>query len=451
VHFMKQVISNFLSLSVVFAAGVANAANPPKNFNPFTTKFILSNNSESGMSYLQLMAKKIKPENDKLADSGFNIIDAAGMETAYSLVSDKVQKKVSQKLGGLEHVKAMAGSLQGKHANLDSLPNILKEGDPEGKVNDANKYDYAAFFGLVSGGGFAMEYAPGNYSLNVQYDDENEMSGRSFGMTDTRNASDASDKEYLKDLQDYTRGDDAATSSAFFETLLKTLLNNDTAGYATLDSKPGKNVLTDFLAVMTAEQIRNLMDEQVSPHWDAALLEVTLLSAFHSAQKPVKLYVFDRVEGKSVFTDNPYEQQRCAKVTKDSPKRAASYIDYWQFSKAFANKKNCGRSGINVTSQEFRKMGTKISAYTKANNAALFEKVRKSVEGAETITNLYYALSAFLINSDWVDNEHPKMLAANKAGIASKADSIAKTWVEFLEYTHKEAPAITKLIEEGKL
>lgn len=425
--------------SITAKAGVA-----PGEFNPFKTNFILSD--YKGMSYLQVMDKKIKPANDKLVEAGFKVISAAELEIAYLKVSDKVQGKVKDNMGGIAHLKKIANALVGTQVTMDTLPDVLKNADPDHLVNDGNKYEYAAFFGLVCGGGFAIEYAPGNYSLNVQYDDENQMSGRSFGLTKTRRASDASDKEYLNDLQAYSRGEEAqATSDVFFSTLFKTLLNNDSSGYADLDSNDGKDLLTDFLAVMTAEQIRNLMDDHVSPHWDAALLEVTLLSSFHAGQDNIKLYVYDRVQERSVFTDRPYQQKRCTVITENSPKKTASLNDYWQFSKAVNNTKNCRRSGINVTSKEFRKLASKITAYTKSNNAALFREVRESVEAPESTSNLYYALSSFLINSSWVDDDNPKKLSSERSA------AIAKTWVKFLNYTKAEAKNITRAIEERTL
>ena len=43
------------------------------------------------------------------------------------------------------------------------------------------------------------------------------------------------------------------------------------------------------------------MDNRITTHWDAALLEVTLLGAFHAGQKEIKLFYKDPLTGEQRF------------------------------------------------------------------------------------------------------------------------------------------------------
>ena len=97
--------------------------------------------------------------------------------------------------------------------------------------------------------------------------------------------------------------------------------------------------------------------------------------------------------------------------------------DYWQFSKNIDNPGNCKRSGINITKNEFRKLGKRITSYMVKNHRDLYDAVKESINGEANRDNIYQALSAFLIDS---------RAAANiKAGDVAE---ISKSWVAFLEY-----------------
>jgi hypothetical protein len=139
-----------------------------------------------------------------------------------------------------------------------------------------------------------------NYGIGSQPKDE--MTGRSFSAGPTRKADDVSDKNYLLSLEKYTRDQDEDISE-FYRTLLQILVNVDSSGYAKI-SDEGQTVLTDFTAVYTAEEDRHLMSNLKTHHWDVALLEVTLLSAFHSGQDKI-MVMYEGELTDSVFNQTP--------------------------------------------------------------------------------------------------------------------------------------------------
>lgn len=194
--------------------------------------------------------------------------------------------------------------------------------------------------------------------MNVHYDTTDERSGRSFGAGLNRGANDTSDKDYLNDFEAHSRGSEGNLPT-FYRALLSSLLRTDDAAFVDV-SDEGRTVLGDFLAVYIAEQDRNLMDGSVSPYWDDALLEVTLLAGFHAGQSTMKLYYRDAGTGMTTFTSATKKQRACAAPTSS---KQASMTDYWQFNRNITDPENCRRSGINITNSEFRKLGTAITSY----------------------------------------------------------------------------------------
>ncbi|MCX6125721.1 MAG: hypothetical protein NTV34_13395, partial [Proteobacteria bacterium] len=291
----------------------------------------------TGQTYLSFMTTEVKPAMDTLATDGYVVKGAEAMATAFESVGPKVQGKVARDFGGIENVKKIASKLEGTTVTLATLPGKIKEVD-----RSASIYDLATFIGLASGGGVKVKYADQNYGLNIHYDVTEQRSGRSYGVGPTRNANDASDKEYLTDLESYVRGS-KDNLGEFYTTLFESLLNSDPSNYA-LVSPEGQTLLTDFLAVFTAEQARNLMDGRIAPHWDAALLEVTLLASFHAGQDKIELFYTNPATRETAFTDKTLKQTPC-KAAGESL-QAARLSDYWQFSRNITDPSNCRRSGI---------------------------------------------------------------------------------------------------------
>jgi hypothetical protein len=381
-------------------------------------------NDYKGTTYLQFMRESVKPAMDVMATDGYEIsCDAASVESAYTTLSEKVRTKIDRNFGGLDHVKTLLVEIEGSNVNLNTLPGIIRRFDPS-----KNSYDFATVVGLLCGGGVRINYDANNYGLNIHYDTTEERSGRSFGVGPTRGANDASDKQYLTDLQKYA-SDHSEDLSDFYSTLLKTLLNNDAAGYSAVEDE-GQTVLTDFLSVYTAEQARNLMDGEVSPHWDAALLEVTLIAGFHAGQNEFKLF-YSNPETKEVsFTNKTLRQTPCAVPTGS---QVASLKDYWQFSRNITDPSNCKRSGINITKREFRKLGTAITQYMLANHPTETTSLLEAMEASVGVkSNAYESLSKYLISDSASASISPRAVT-----------KVTKLWTEFLVLVQAEAEAIS--------
>lgn len=422
-------LSVVLSLFLSFAA-MATEVQAPLLENYKTNKDGLEHQKyfkiQSGQTFLSFMETDIKPALDEVATSGYTILSSDQIDSLIPLLDEKVQKKIDNN-GGVDVLKELADGLADETVNLNTLPEKIKDLQVGG-----NPYDLSTILGLLSGGGVAIEFYENNVGYNVHYDTKEKMSGRSFGFGPSRSANDASDSQYLRDLADFTIGGKRSVVE-FYRTLFKALLNSDTENYKKINDE-GQTLLTDFLAVYTAEQARNLMDNHISLHWDAALLEVTLLANFHAGQEDFTFYYQDRKTGDVKFTNKVYEQARCKVPTKS---RSAKLGDYWQFSERITDKKNCGRSGINITKDQFRLMGEKITEYMFENHKDLSDRVKASmgIEGFES--NLYKALSEYLING-----ETPKSLDEETI------DEITEAWVDFLVEVRKSADDITSSLRE---
>lgn len=379
----------------------------------------------SGQTYLNFMRTEVKPAMDHLATEGYTMRGEDSVEEAYRQVDKKIQRRVNGRWGGLKNVKRIAGLLEGKTVTLNTLADEIAKVDRTAP----DRFNMATFLGLASGGGVTIKYYDDNYGHNVHYDVKEERSGRSFGVGPTRKANDASDKNYLNDLENYVRGQETRSNTTeFYKTLFEALLASNPVNYPAVD-KEGQTVLTDFLSVFTAEQARNLMDGRVHPHWDAALLEVTLLASFHAGQEEIALYYQNIKTKKTSFTETTLRQTPCE---YPSVEQAAHLQDYWQFSRNITSEKNCRRSGINVTKSQFRRLGKDITSYISRHHSATYKAVVKSM-GLKRSSNLYQSLSYFLI-----DDKLPKALSDERV------EEITLAWVSFLQKVQDEAKAITQ-------
>ncbi|MDA9951717.1 hypothetical protein N9D31_03975 [Oligoflexaceae bacterium] len=392
---------------------------------PIQTKIKV--NDFKGYTYLAFMRNVVKPNMDRLVREGYTMCGATQVKKVLKNVDTKVQRQVKQAGKTVANVLKIAEALKGTKVNLDSLPNEIAKID-----RSVNRYKLSTFFGLACGGGITVVYNRYNYGLNVHYDVKEQRSGRSFGVGPGRKANDASDKKYLDDLEKYL-AHDAKNNHQFYVNLFKVLLTSDTKTYYKV-AKDGQSVLTDFLSVFTAEQARNLMDGKVSPHWDAALLEVTMLGNFHAGQDKFKIMYFNPQTKKTSFTTTTLAQKPCAVPDKAT---AAHMRDYWQFSRQYTNTQHCRRSGINITKREFRGTGALITRYVAQNNPSLYKAVIASL-GVKSSKNVFSTLSYFLIN-----DKLPESLGSRKASQMTKA------WVSFLDYINVNAPEITTWIDAG--
>ncbi len=415
---MKKLIQIFSFLSLTLAL----TAQPI----PFEYSYDLKD--YAGQSYLSFMEKEIKPALDVLATDGYAVKGADAVALAYEESDTKVQRKVGR-WGGLERIQNIATALEGEVVTLHTLPNKIRSVD-----RTASVFDIATFLGLASGGGVAIKYYDNNYALNVHYDVEEERSGRSFGVGPTRKANDASDKDYLNDIQEYATHE-PENMKEFYKTLFETLLNTDSSNYPKVD-KEGQTVLTDFLAVFTAEQARNLMDGEVSPHWDAALLEVTLLASFHAGQDDFKLFYKNPATQETTWTNTTLKQSPCEVPSRE---QHASMKDYWQFSRNVTNTEHCRRSGINITKAEFRKLEKVITNYVSQNAPELIQALEESMQLNRSSSNIYETLSKYLIST-----------RSARVIDADRVSEMTQSWVNFLEYSRTAANDISASIEAAE-
>jgi hypothetical protein len=423
---MKHILLFLLSVSFSLTASAASQNVLLKQYGDRV--FNLSD--YQGETFLTFLYEQLKLTLDEVATKGYEVASPKDIEAIYEYVDTKIQSGVDRN-GGIEKIKKLAGELQGQKVTMNDLPQKIAEAD---RSLSKARYDISTFLGLASGGGAVVKFYKDNYSYNVHYDTTNEKSGRSFSVGPTRPANDVSYKVYLDDLDAYARKEGTENLSQFYEAVLETLLDSNSGNYANV-IPDGQTTLSDFLSVYIAEQTRNLMDNNVTPHWDAALLEVTLLASFHAGQSSFKLIYFNPATQETSFTGTVMEQARCEVPTRS---RKATMRDYWQYSRRVDDEKNCGRSGVNITKDEFRKLETEITSYMRENNPKVVQAVEKAM-GIKTGTkNLYQALSQFIVNGD-ADSQ-----------LGNKAYAIAKAWTKFLDEVTASADGITKEISSKR-
>lgn len=405
-------------------AARASASEVPGKF-----KYDLDIADAKGTTYLAFMQDVVKPGLDDIATNGYDVGDARAMQATYDFSGPKIKRSIDGiSEGGIEHVKKIAAALKGKNTNLKTLPGTIRQMD-----KSVSQYAVATFIGLASGGGVKIKYANKNYSMNIHYDTVDKKSGRSFGIGPTGGFNDISDRDYLVALGKYAK-DSPDDLTDFYKTVFKTLLNNDTSGYANVNPE-GQTLLSNFLAVYTAEQDRNLMDGKVTPYWDSALLEVTLLAGFHGAQDQIKLFYWNAKTDKTTFTNKTFRQTPCAAA---SAAKVADMTDYWQFSRNITDPTNCKRSGINITNKQFRQMGTAITTYMTSKHSDIVKAVRSSMGLTGAQPNLFFSLSNFLM-SDRAPKKFP----------AATINAVTESWAKFLNAAQGESKAITNWIEHG--
>ena len=395
-------MNKILSLSIILMTQLSVSGEGNLN-----CENLIDFSEHKGQTYLSFMKSTVKPVMDTYAREGYELpsVDAVtlALESISSRVTWKVKKNArsEKRLLSLVHDLNAEQSFTPNKVNLYSFPERIASVD-----SGVNRYAISTFLGLVSCAGAIVKYAPENYAYNIHYGtgdvSKDERTGRSFGEGPTRKAEDASDKNYLKDLEEFTTEfkEEQGKVEAFYETLIQSLVNSDSSGYSKIPAF-GQTLLTDFLAVYTAEQARNLMDGHISLHWDAALLEVTLLAAFHSGQEELAMY-FTNTDREMSFTSLVQHQDNgCSE--KERKTRSAAMYDYWQFSKS-TNTEHCRRSGINITKREFRKLGKEITTYQRRINPELVIKIEKMINKGKKSRNLFQTLSKFFISSKTADS-----------------------------------------------
>lgn len=281
---------------------------------------------------------------------------------------------------------------------------------------------------LEQGLGVAVRLDDNNYNIHENFP-KSAQGGRSYGWTSGQ-VGDWSDKMYLDNLAIVIVEKDKNDVKNFYQTIIQLLGACDAHGLAALtnnyDAKtntgvPTQRVATNFLAIYTAEEYRAI---QGTKNWDDAILEVTLLGAFHGGQTTFTKFYRGKFTTRSNVqeTGNYYGLPSKDKNGKVIPTVAkdASMDDYWQISKTST------RSGIHLTAGDYGKMGAAITRYesTNAHNKTL--SLIQSIVG--TGPNVIHSIATYFTEG--------------KAD-PSKTNTLAVAVAQFLDQVNTDANVIT--------
>jgi hypothetical protein len=242
---------------------------------------------------------------------------------------------------------------------------------------------------LKMGEGVAVKLDDSNYNFHINFP-AGAQGGRSYGWTEGK-VGDWSDKMYLDNLAKVATQESREDLGHLYKAIIHLLGSCNATGLKKL-SNNSQRVATNFLAIYTAEQYRAIVG---TPNWDDALLQTTLLAAFHGGQSElVKFY-----EGK--FTGSAYDQSACAykRSKSDTQKRPALLNDYWQFGKTATldpESGRCkGRSGINLTRRDFELLGAAITRYEARQSNKNLADIRKIVGSG---SNVFAAITTYFVS-----------------------------------------------------
>jgi hypothetical protein len=238
---------------------------------------------------------------------------------------------------------------------------------------------------------------------------------------------------YLDNLFDVAAEKDTKDLHTFYQVLVQMLGASNADGEdlsVEFLKKDTQRVATNFLAIYTAEQYRSIVPKPFK-NWDDALLEVTLLGAFHGGQTTfAKYYLGEFTAQSKKQASGVYARVKPGTLFCDAKTKEAEMNDYWQFS----FKPDSKQSGINVTRRDFELMGKAITEYesTVAKNKTL--KRIQSVVGGDK-SNVIKAIS--------------KYFTEGKSEL-SEIDDLAKDVADFMMDVRKDADDITEWLAPKK-
>ncbi len=281
---------------------------------------------------------------------------------------------------------------------------------------------------LEQGLGVAVRLDDNNYNVHENFP-KSAQGGRSYGWTSGQ-VGDWTDKMYLDNLALVIVEKDKNDLKNFYQTIIQLLGSCDAHGLATLTNNydpatktgvPTQRVATNFLAIYTAEEYRAI---QGTKNWDDAILEVTLLGAFHGGQTTFTKFYQGKFTTRSNVqeTGNYYGLPSKDKNGNVIPTIAkdATMDDYWQISKTST------RSGIHLTAEDYGKMGTAITKYESAKAQNKILGSIQSIVGSGP--NVIQSISTYFTEG--------------KAD-PSKTNTLAVAVAQFLDQVNADANAIT--------
>lgn len=411
---------------------------------PYPADFTWDMKDLKGQTYITFLKKQLKPAMEKLdakengGGGGFKnegsaafLRGGAGVNPTNYVkykgakwnrasksyegdLSDEEVAKVYDKLAEL-YPKSSIYWLGYYDKNDKAWPtkNHMNQAMKAAKVTGGNNFDLGTLYALTSGIGTKVRIDKNNANYHVMYltgkynSSTQVMSGRSFASGPGRGAADATDPQYLDDLEKYLI-ESKADQKPFYRALILALADTDPTGWAKL-SKLGQAVLSDFFTVYTAEAIRHLMvNLQVGKHpWEIDLAAVTLVSSV--SQKLGKVVV-----------DGQFQDGDIGQWFAPSP-----------------NNKPGGpqRSGIGITRRDRKIFQAAIHKYeaTQADGKKVIAAIQKII-GTGYKNDVIQGVFEYLSNV-----KTPATMGAN-------AEKLADLVAEFIELANEDADEIAKLL-----
>lgn len=337
---------------------------------------------------VNLLAKDFFLESLKqAARPNFNLADSAGKMSYYKLMQQSIYPRMAD----------------------------LSESAKPGSTNESE---------LARGNGVSVKLSDNNFNIHINFPLAS-TGGRSYGWTKGQ-VGDWSDKMYLDNLGDVVATGDKRDIAKFYEVIIKTLGSCDTEGLETLRGD-SQRVITNFLAIYTAEEYRAMVPTDPHRNWDAALLETTLLGAFHGGQSQFTKFYLGRFTSSSKKQDSGvYGKTRPGPTYDSAPSKRAEMNDYWQFSADPESK----RSGINVTRKDFELMGSAITRYESVRQNQNLAGIQRIV-GRDR--NVVRAIATFF--------------SKNKSNNTQEAEKLASLVSDFMMDVYSDADDITQWLK----
>lgn len=397
-----------------------------------------------GQTYITFLKRELKPALDKLSDKknggggGWDNIGSA----AYKKQAHHLNPKTLSKYRGAKwnrNSRSYEGGLS--DSQIETTYETLKKIKPRSTTdsicyydkddaawpskNDMNlalrdarikhtPFDLCTLYALTGGLGVKVTIDDNNYNYHVLYKTgkteprEEVMSGRSFASSVGRGVADATDPEYLRDLQEYLT--ETQDEKPFYRSLILALANSEASNWGQL-SNLGQAVLGDFLTVYTAEAVRHLMvDLKDGLHpWEIDLAAVTLISSLSVKSGKV-------VTGGVVVEDD---------------------IGAW-FAPSPNNKPDGPqRSGIGITRRDRVKLQKAVHQFEMAtpDGRALIQKIQKIIGNKFNKDDVIQGVFEYLSN-----NYTPTSMGGD-------ARKLADLVAEFTEIAREDADEIMKTIK----
>lgn len=399
--------------------------------------------SLKGQTYITFLKNKLKPTLDSYSDKknggggGFNNIGS----TAYFKNNSHLDPKTLTKYRGAKwnrNSRRYDGGLTDAQVGIvfDSLKTVKPKSttdslcyyDREDKswavkndmaiaAKSANvnttPFDLCTLYALTGGIGVKVKIDENNYNYHVLYktgktDPHQEvMSGRSFASSVGRGVADATDPEYLRDLQKYlsTTND----QKPFYRALVMSIADSNTSEWSKL-SPLGQAVLSDFFTVYTAEAVRHLMvnlKDGMHP-WEIDLAAVTVVSALS-------------VKTGKVVTGGQVVDGDIGAWFAPSPNNVAGGPQ---------------RSGIGITRRDRKKLQQAIHKYEMStpDGKALINKIQAIIGSKYNKDDVIQGVFEYLSN------------VYTPSSMGSKASQLANLVADLVEEAREDAEEIIKQV-----